>query len=267
MLGVVGIDGMRVSDELDRIGYAGEVPPRTLRPACFLELHVEQGPVLEQTGTTIGAVTGVQGISWTELTIDGVSNHAGTTPMALRRDAGLVAARICAFVRELAVDLGPAQVATVGALEFSPGLVNVVPERASMTVDLRNIEDEVLQRAEARLDDAARKFTEAEGCTLRSRRLARFEPVMFDKALVERLVGIAEQLGFGVRRMPSGAGHDAQMFAPICPTAMIFVPSQDGLSHNVREYTAPREIEAGANVLLQMVLSATDAPAGGAEWA
>ncbi len=255
MLAAVGIDGKTVGAELARIGYGGDVEPETLHPACFLEIHVEQGPVLEQEGIEIGAVTGVQGISWTEFTVSGVSNHAGTTPMRLRHDAGLVAARIAAEARAIADDLGPPQVATVGVIEFTPGLVNVVPESARLTVDLRNTDEAVLQAAERRLHQAAQRFAAAEGCRLEDRKLARFEPVPFDDETVELVARTAEALGHSVKRMPSGAGHDAQMFAPNCPTAMVFVPSKDGLSHNVREYTAPEEIRAGVDVLLQVALA------------
>ena len=254
MLAVEGIDGTILGDELRRIGYAGDLPPRTMTPAAFLELHVEQGPVLEAEGVQIGAVTGVQGISWTEYVVDGQSNHAGTTPMALRRDAGLVAARIAIAARAAAVDFGPPQVATVGALELTPGLVNVVPQRARLTVDLRNTNDATLEAAEAQVDEVARSAAEAEGCKLICRRLARFASVAFDKDLVARVEAMSRARGLTVKRLPSGAGHDAQMFAPNCPTAMIFVPSRGGLSHNIAEHTEPAQIAAGAQVLLDVAV-------------
>lgn len=255
MLAVEGIDGATLGAELARIGYAGDIPPRSLTPACFLEIHVEQGPVLEEEGVPIGAVTGVQGISWTEITVSGISNHAGTTPMRLRRDAGLVAARIAAEARAIAAEAGPPQVATVGSLALSPGLVNVVPERARLTVDLRHTDNAALGRAETRLAEAAARFAAEEGCTVESRSLARFDPVAFDAGLVEEIAATAGALGHAVRRMPSGAGHDAQMFAPNCPTAMVFVPSKDGLSHNVDEFTARHEIGAGVEVLMRVALA------------
>ncbi len=254
MLAVEDAAGLAVGAELARIGYVGDRPVGALKPAAFLELHIEQGPVLEIEETRIGAVTGVQGISWTEYVIEGQSNHAGTTPMALRRDAGAVAARIAVAARQIATDLGPPQVATVGVLELTPGLVNVVPLKARMTVDLRNTDDAVLAQAEARLWAAAEAAAAAEGCTLEMRRLARFAPVAFDPEIVARVEAAAAARQLSCRRMPSGAGHDAQMFAPNCPTGMIFTPSAKGLSHNVREYTAPADLEAGANVLLDVVL-------------
>ncbi|MBN9668817.1 Zn-dependent hydrolase [Roseibium aggregatum] len=253
-LAVVGIDGATVGSELQRIGYGGTIEPETLCPRAFLELHIEQGPVLEREGLEIGAVTGVQGISWTEYVLTGVSNHAGTTPMAYRHDAGLVAAEAIVAARRVTGEIGGTQVATVGSLKLEPNLVNVVPEKAVFTIDLRNAEEEALQQAEAAVETAIRKAAEAEGVTVASRKLARFEPVAFDERLVSIIEARAKSAGLSIRRMHSGAGHDAQMFAPNCPTAMIFVPSRDGLSHNIREYTAPELIAAGARILLETAL-------------
>ncbi|MBC57847.1 MAG: Zn-dependent hydrolase [Confluentimicrobium sp.] len=240
-----------VGEELDRIGYRGTDAPIT--PAAYLELHIEQGPVLEQEGTRIGAVTGVQGIHWTEFTVHGQSNHAGTTPMALRRDAGQVATRIALAADRIAAELGPPQVATVGVFELSPGLINVVPEQARLTVDLRNTDGAALDAPTARLLAEARAAAEAAGCTVEHRALARFAPVVFDEALVGKVAQAAAARQLSVKRMPSGAGHDAQMFAPDCPTAMIFIPSEKGLSHNVKEHSDKRDIVAGAQVLLDLV--------------
>jgi N-carbamoyl-L-amino-acid hydrolase len=248
-------DGAVVGAELDRIGYAGAAPLPGFVPHAFVELHIEQGPVLEAGGTTIGVVESVQGISWQELTISGQSNHAGTTPIAMRRDPGLVAARIMAFARDLADRFGQPQVATVGSVEFLPNLVNVVPSLAAITVDLRNTDEAILQKAEAEFATFVAEAAEAEGCTVETRSLARFEPVRFDADVIGLVEATAASLGLSSRRMPSGAGHDAQMFARVCPTAMIFTPSQNGLSHNPAEYTSPSDLEAGANVLLQVMMS------------
>ena len=251
-------DGTSVGAELDRIGYRGDAPTGSVRAHCFVELHVEQGPVLEEAGITIGAVEGVQGISWTEYDIAGVSNHAGTTPMRLRHDAGYAAAAIAVAARRIATTMGGDQVATVGVTDLDPNLVNVIARGARVTADLRNTDEGLLQEAEARLAASVAEIAETEGVTIDSRSLARFAPVAFDDAMVTLVQDTAEALGHSVRRMPSGAGHDAQMFAPNCPTAMIFVPSRDGISHNVKEYTAPDQIEAGANVLLQVLLAAAE---------
>ncbi len=251
-------DGVVLGDELDRIGYRGGAPLPGPIPHAYVELHIEQGPVLEGAGVRIGAVEGVQGISWTELTLTGRSCHAGTTPMHLRHDAGHVAARINVFVRELCAELGGTQVGTVGATTVVPNLVNVVPSVATMTIDLRNTEEATLRVAEARLAGFVAEATATEGVRVESRSLARFEPVEFDPRVVELVERVAGQLGWSVRRMPSGAGHDAQMFARVCPAGMIFVPSVKGISHNVDEYTEPDDVEAGATVLLETMLQLTE---------
>lgn len=252
-LDVVAVDGAVAGDELERIGYIGPMPCPARPPRAFVELHIEQGPVLEAGGETIGVVTGVQGISWQEITITGQSNHAGTTPMDHRHDPSFAAASITTFVRALATELGPPQVATVGRVELHPNLVNVVPARATLTVDLRNTDEHVLQGAEARLAAHCEDLAEAEGVTIERKTLARFEPVAFDPEMVDRVERVAVAHGHRVRRMPSGAGHDAQMLARVCPTSMIFTPSIDGISHNPAERTHPADLEAGANVLLDVL--------------
>ena len=247
-------DGISVGSELDRIGYSGPAPLPGRVPHAFVELHIEQGPVLEDEGITIGVVEGVQGISWTELTLTGQSCHAGTTPMRLRHDPGYVAASVSTFVRDLSAELGGAQVATVGVIDLHPNLVNVVPATATMTVDLRNTDDEVLQVAETRFRGHVAQVCEQEGVGVETKMLARFEPVVFDARVVDLVERVATARGLSSRRMPSGAGHDAQMFARVCPTAMIFTPSVNGISHNVTEYTEPSDLEAGADVLLDVML-------------
>ncbi len=251
---IEGIDGTTVGAELDRIGYLGPGPLPGPAPHAFIELHVEQGPVLEAEGLTIGAVTGVQGISWAEVTVTGQSNHAGTTPMALRKDPGVVAFKVGAFVNELAHELGAPQVATVGRIEMHPNLVNVVPASATFTIDLRHTDNNVLVEAERRTKDFLAATAAAEHCTIETRSLARFDPVVFDETVICAVERAAASQNRTVRRMPSGAGHDAQMLARVCPTGMVFVPSVDGVSHNPAEYTSPDDLEAGANVLLQVML-------------
>lgn len=258
-LAIVGIDETTVGEELARIGYDGSAPLPGLVPHTFFELHVEQGPVLENEAVTIGAVNSVQGISWTDVSVVGQSNHAGTTPMTMRKDPGFVAAACATFVRHLCEELGGTQVGTVGRVEFSPNLDNVVPASANFTVDLRNTDEALLQHAERRFHDFLNKTAAAEECTYETRTLARFEPVEFDRELVSLVARTASDLGYSVRTLPSGAGHDAQMLARVCPTAMIFTPSHDGLSHNPAEYTTPEDLEAGANVLLQAMLQVAQA--------
>jgi N-carbamoyl-L-amino-acid hydrolase len=247
-------DGLSVGDELRRIGYLGPAKPGALRPHAFLELHIEQGPILDEEKVRIGVVESVQGISWTEYTVSGVSNHAGTTPMRLRRDAGYLAASVNLFVRKLAWEMGGDQVATVGALSLRPNLINVVPNRAVFAVDLRNTDEAKLKQAEANVAVHIAEVAKAERVEVEARVLARFEPVIFDVGLVDRVEHHARALALSTRRMPSGAGHDAQMMQRICPTAMIFVPSVAGLSHNVKEHTEAGDLVAGAQVLMNLML-------------
>jgi len=209
--------------------------------------------VLEHAGVTIGAVQSVQGISWTEYSIEGVSNHAGTTPMSMRKDAGYAAAALACRVRDIAIEFGEPQVATVGALNLEPNLVNVVARRATLTVDLRNVDETILLEAEKRVASAVEEISKSEDVRIHARTLARFQPVEFSPAIIDAVTDLAHRMDLSVLPMPSGAGHDAQMFAPGCPTGMIFVPSRDGISHNVREHTDPEDIEAGANVLLNLL--------------
>jgi N-carbamoyl-L-amino-acid hydrolase len=174
--------------------------------------------------------------------------------MYLRHDAGYAAAAIATFVRRLADDMGPPQVATVGSLRLRPDLVNVIAALATMTVDLRNTDESALTEAEGRLAAFLPTLGESEGVRIRSRSLSRFAPVVFDPFVVDLVEATARRLGHSTLRLPSGAGHDAQMLARVCPAGMVFVPSVGGISHNPAEYTAPDDLVAGANVLLQVVL-------------
>lgn len=249
-LDLKAIDGPRLGDELARIGYDGKADLGAHKPHAFIELHIEQGPILDIEGVKIGAVENLQGISWQELTIVGQSNHAGTTPMYLRHDAGYVASAIATFVRDLTRKMGGHQVGTIGKIDLIPNLINVIAARATITVDLRNTDEGLLQQAEHALATYLKELEQSEGVTITARRLARFEPVSFDTALADRIAHHAQALGLSQQRMTSGAGHDAQMLARICPTSMIFVPSVGGISHNPAEHTDQEDLIAGANVLL-----------------
>lgn len=256
-LNVVAIDGARLGDELMRIGYSGPAPCPGVVPHAFVELHIEQGPMLEANDVRIGAVTSVQGISWQEVTVIGQSNHAGTTPMSLRHDPAYVAAEITVFLRKLASEFGGDQVCTVGKIDIHPNLTNVVPAKATLTLDVRNTDESLLKQAESRIADFLTEIAAKEGVKITSRQLARFEPVIFDDEVINIVESIAKQQGNTVQRMPSGAGHDAQMLARICPSGMIFVPSVKGISHNPAEFTESIDLEAGANILLHTMLSLT----------
>ena len=253
-LNTVGTDGTRLGDELARIGYAGDMAPGAIVPREYIELHIEQGPVLEAEGKLIGVVESLQGISWQKVTITGVANHAGTTPTRLRHDAGYAAAACVAFLREQVVGAAPeTTLATVGSLRLEPDLINVIPRKATFTVDLRDPDEQRLQAAERRLADFLATLAEREGVTVETEQLVRFEPVVFDAALADRIQAAAQRRGLPHRRMTSGAGHDAQMLARIAPSAMIFVPSRGGISHNPREHTDDDQLALGAQVLLDVV--------------
>jgi N-carbamoyl-L-amino-acid hydrolase len=252
-LDTVGIDGTRLGDELARIGYAGDLEPGAMVPHEYLELHIEQGPILEAENIRIGVVENLQGISWQQITVQGNANHAGTTPTRLRHDAGWVAAAVSTFLRELAITTGTT-LATIGMLRIEPNVINVIPRKAVFTVDLRDPDEQRLQDAERRLAEFLEEVAEKEGVKITTERLVRFEPVVFNAGLADAIEASAERMGFTHRRMTSGAGHDAQMIARIAPAAMIFVPSRAGISHNPREHTDDDQLIDGANVLLDVVL-------------
>lgn len=251
-LASIGTDGSVLGRELERIGYAGRHQPGFLKPHVYVELHVEQGPVLEREGIAIGAVENLQGISWQRITIDGVANHAGTTPMSMRQDAGVAAARVISFLADRASASPTPTVATVGTIAFEPNAINVIPSRAIFTIDLRDPNEMHLREAEAALAAFLDDLAASAGVTIHAESLARFEPVTFDAGIVSLIEDGARAAGLSCRRMTSGAGHDAQMIARIAPSAMIFVPSRGGISHSPDEFTAADELVAGANVLLDV---------------
>ena len=242
-----------LGEELARIGYAGPHEPGFLRPHAYVELHIEQGPLLEKESVPIGAVHDLQGISWQRVIVDGDANHAGTTPMSMRRDAGYAAARVITFLRDRAKASNTPTVATVGCIAFEPNAINVIPSRASFTVDLRDPDEDRLREEEAALTAFLSVVAVEEDVVISVERLARFEPVKFDEAIVELVEQAAGNRGLACKRMTSGAGHDAQMIARIAPSAMIFVPSCAGISHNPKEFTADGDLVAGANILLDVV--------------
>jgi N-carbamoyl-L-amino-acid hydrolase len=253
-------DGVTLDAALTASGYAGTMACGTITPHAFVELHIEQGPILDAQGRTLSAVENLQGISWREVVVRGSANHAGTTPMPLRRDAAYVAAQVVVFVRGLATRMGGAQVSTVGSMQLSPNLVNVIAREARFTVDLRNTDDDLLRAAEAELEAYLVELAQAEGVTIETRDLARTPPVVFSPTVVAAIEQVCADLQQPVLRMTSGAGHDAQMMARICPAAMIFVPSIKGVSHNPREDTRAADLELGANVLLRTMLALAQEP-------
>lgn len=250
-LGAAGTDGTVLGDELKRIGYAGTAEPGFAKPCAYVELHIEQGPILDASGIRIGAVENLQGIHWQRITVEGTANHAGTTPVSMRADAGLAAAKINVFLRQLAEESGG--VATVGTVFFEPGAVNVVPSKAVFTVDLRNHDKKKLDDGEIALADYLKELEKTDRVKITSERLTCFDPVPFDEGICKRIEKAAASRGLSCRRMTSGAGQDAQMIARICPAAMIFVPSVNGISHNPAERTSDEDVVNGANVFLDVI--------------
>jgi N-carbamoyl-L-amino-acid hydrolase len=247
-------DGLRLVDELERIGYLGSEPcvPRPLR--AYLELHIEQGPQLEEEGLSVGVVEGIVAIAWSRLAIHGVQDHAGPTPMRIRHDALVAAAEVVAGVRGIAHQLGGDLVSTVGNLTVTPNIVNAIPGRVSLSIDMRDPSDATLDRARPLLDRVVAEACAREGVTYELEHYWRVPYTPFDREVVAAIERAAEAVGARHRRILSGAGHDAQYMAAIGPTGMVFVPSRDGRSHCEEEFTPMDDIEYGANTLLGAAL-------------
>jgi len=243
-------DGKRLGDELERIGYLGPEPciPRPLR--AYLELHIEQGPILEEEGLPVGVVEGIVAIAWSRLTLVGVQDHAGPTPMRIRHDALVAAAEVVRGIREIPRQVGGDLVSTVGRLDVSPNIPNAIPGRVSLSIDLRGPDEADLTRALGMVDRVVKDAARREDVTYTLEHYWRVPRTDFDPAVVSMVERAARALRCGHRRILSGAGHDAQYMATICPTGMIFVPSRAGRSHCEEEFTPLDDIEHGANTLL-----------------
>jgi N-carbamoyl-L-amino-acid hydrolase len=246
--------GRSFGEELERIGYRGSAPARARPFKAMFEAHIEQGPILENLGATIGVVTGIQGAYWLDVTLDGVACHAGPTPMDLRRDPWRAATPIIDSAFAIAKANEPWARATIGDLKVSPGARNTVPERLVVAVDLRHPDRSVLENMVAAFreqvaQNAARARTDA-----RVEQIWHMPATEFDAGLIGIVDRVAQDLGFARVPIVSGAGHDSLHTAQFAPTAMIFVPCAGGLSHNEAESAKPADLEAGANVLLQSVI-------------
>jgi N-carbamoyl-L-amino-acid hydrolase len=224
--------------------------------AAFLELHIEQGGSLDSQEIDIGVVEGIVGIEWWDVTIDGFANHAGTTPMDQRLDALLAAARLIIAVNEVVTGTPGRQVGTVGRIRAEPGAPNVIPGRVVMSLELRDLSAEKIRSLFAEIEAAAERIAGASGTRVSFSHLdVSAVPAPTDPGVRHAIAETAERLGLSYQLMPSGAGHDAQDMARIAPTGMIFVPSVGGISHSPEEYTRPRDMAKGANVLLQTILA------------
>jgi len=249
-------DGKSVKEELVRIGFDGPAPERRPVPHAYLECHIEQGPLLAEAGVDIGIVQGVQSISWQRLTVRGEAAHAGTTPIGSRHDAGLVAASVVVEARRMcdSGEFGQLR-ATVGNFDIGEGQTNVIPHRAVITVDLRNPDDALMTAAEQHLAGYVDRLAGQHGVRIAWERMAKTVMVPFDARIQDLLAATADDLGLPYVRAMSGAGHDAQEIAAICPTAMVFVAGENaGISHTPREYSNPDACGNGTDVLANAVL-------------
>jgi N-carbamoyl-L-amino-acid hydrolase len=247
--------GVSVAEALERIGYRGPAPARARAFRAMFEAHIEQGPILEQTGTTIGVVTGIQGAYWLDVTLDGVSCHAGPTPMESRRDPWRAACPLIEGAFTIAAGRAPWGRATVGDIQVFPGSRNTVPERLVVSVDLRHPDQGTLDAMAAELRDLAGVHAARHGIRSRIEQIWHMPPTTFDAGLVDLIDRSAAELGLTRARIVSGAGHDSLHTARFAPTAMIFVPCTGGLSHNEAEEASPEDLRAGADVLLRAVLA------------
>ena len=247
-------DGVTFGAALDAIGYRGAERCGAHPLSAFFELHIEQGPILEAEGKEIGVVTGVQAMRWYEATLTGQDAHTGATPMGLRKNALLGAARVIERVDAIGRANAPGAVATVGRIDNKPNSPNVVPGEVFFMVDLRHPEDAVLDQMEAALETSIHEICEPLGLGVAFQNIWHQPAVRFDAGCIAAVRRGAELSGFSTRDMVSGAGHDAAYISRVVPAAMIFVPCRGGISHNEAEFTAKEQCAAGAQVLLQAVL-------------
>lgn len=254
---IVDSDGNSIGEELARIGYRGEAPCGGRSAHAYLEAHIEQGPVLEGEGTAIGVVRGIQAMSRFCVAVRGEADHAGTAPMATRRDALVAAADMVRAIRDTAASRNEL-VATVGSLSVMPDSPNVIPGGVTFTIDLRSPEPAVLREAEEELPQILATASEQEGTTFVLERLWHLPLISFSSRCVQAVREGAQKLGYSHREIISGAGHDAGHLARICDSGMIFVPCEGGRSHTEAENASWSDLEAGANVLLQAVLRLCD---------
>ncbi len=254
ILGQKDRDGVTVGQALERINYNGKdvVSPKGI--GAFFEVHIEQGPVLEANNTTIGVVTAALGQRWFDVKITGMEAHAGPTPMTLRQDALLAASTLVLDVNRIALERSPHARGTVGVLDVYPSSRNVIPGSINMTVDFRAQDDATLASMAEALHATARKLETSAKVKIEINQVVYFPPQPFDQKLVSDIRQSARQMGFSEMDVVSGAGHDAVYMTRVAPTAMIFVPCKDGISHNEIEDADPAHIEAGCNVLLQAML-------------
>lgn len=246
-------NGQSVRDELKRIGYLGSMRCGSLAFDRFVELHIEQGPILEQANQDIGVVEAVQSIHWKRITIEGRSAHAGTTPVEYRRDSFYAMSCLSAYARELCIKENGLMI-TIGTMQLVPNVINVVPKKVIATLDLRHPNDGVAKNALDQIYDFTSRHNSFNGLQTSWEDLVDIHAIKFDSRVVDAIEKSCISLGLTSRRMISGAGHDAQLLSSKYPSAMIFIPSKNGVSHAIDEFSSEDQIEKGANVLLQTLL-------------
>lgn len=250
--------GLRFGDELERIGFKGKEPVGGRKFRALFELHIEQGPILEAEGADIGVVTHGQGLWWLEVTLTGKEAHTGSTPMPMRRNAGLGMARITELVHEIAMANQPAAVGAIGHVEVYPNSRNVIPGKVVFTVDFRSPDKAILDGMRARLEAEAPKIAAELGLGIAIEPVGHFDPVTFDKDCVRAVRDAADRLGYAHRDIVSGAGHDACWVNRVAPTAMVMCPCVDGLSHNEDENISKEWATAGADVLFHAAVETAE---------
>ncbi|OWU81618.1 Zn-dependent hydrolase [Phaeobacter sp. 22II1-1F12B] len=250
--------GKTFGDELKRIGWRGEEEVGARKMHAFFELHIEQGPILEAEGKDIGVVTHGQGLSWTQVTITGKDAHTGSTPMPMRKNAGLAMARVLEKVEEIALSHAPDAVGAAGHIDVYPNSRNVIPGKVVFTVDFRSPELSVIEDMVARLKTDAQAICDEMGMEIEFENVGGFDPVAFDETCVGAIRSAAERLGYSHRNIISGAGHDACWINQVAPTAMVMCPCVDGLSHNEAEEISKDWAAAGADVLLHAVVETAE---------
>lgn len=248
------VQGKTVGDELARIGYVGDEEPGKHPFSAYFEAHIEQGPILEDADVTIGVVTGVLGLRWYDCIVTGMEAHAGPTPMALRKDALQIATRVMQEVVAIAHRYPPHGRGTVGFVQAFPNSRNVIPGQVKFSIDLRNIDTNLLDTMDREIRDFAAKIAQESGLSIQIEQVSYFPPCPFDPDCIAAVRKGAEHLGYSAMDAVSGAGHDAVYMARLAPAGMIFIPCKDGISHNEIEDTKPAQAEAGCNVLLHAIL-------------
>jgi N-carbamoyl-L-amino-acid hydrolase len=246
--------GLKLGDELQRIGFLGDEDVGARKMHAFFELHIEQGPILEMEGKDIGVVTHGQGLKWLEVTLIGKESHTGSTPMPMRVNAGLGMARMTELVNEIALSHAPLAVGAIGHCDVFPNSRNIIPGRVVFTVDIRHPEKDIITAMETRFREGARDIADAIGLGMSIEQVGGFDPVAFDENCVKAVRNAAERLGYSHRELVSGAGHDACWINRVAPACMVMCPCVGGLSHNEAEEISPEWAAAGANVLFHAVV-------------